>query len=99
MGLGLATYGIFTNNKILLLPLILFAQRMVTTSIFTLVPVRPYLDMMLATKLLLQLQLLLLLLTCLLVMERCQHNFRDQLLVDSQGQQEKDAGSDEKVEV
>ena len=83
IGLGLATYGIFTNSKILLLPLVLFNHRVVTSSL------PAYLDLLLAAKLLLQLQFLLLLLTCLLIMESCQHSFRDQPGVDtgdSQGQ-------------
>ena len=75
LALGLATAGIFTNTKALLLPLLVWNLQSIITGIF---PTSPS-DLTLAVSLAVQLLLLLLLLSCLGLMASCQHSYRDQL--------------------
>ena len=76
LGLGLVTYGIFTNAKAFLLPLLLWNLQSVIPGIFTTVFSQ---DLILAVSLVVQLLLLLMLISCLVLMETCQHSYRDQL--------------------
>ena len=73
LALGLATAGIFTNTKALLLPLLLWNLQSVITGIFT----TSLSDITLAVSLAVQLMLLLLLISCLALMASCQHNYRE----------------------